>query len=76
MRSALSDHQIYLLDAHLRQSLCLHGVDPAKLVNLELLDGERVGLPFGIVREFLPMREAVEAFRTAVKQGFWYRRYC
>ncbi len=40
-----------------------------KLVNLELLDGERVGLPFAIVREFPPMREAVEAFRSAVKQG-------
>ena len=67
VRSALSDHQIYLVWMNIYASLyAFMEFDPAKLVNLELLDGERVGLPFGIVREFPPMREAVEAFRTAV----------
>ena len=70
VRSALSDHQIYLVWMHVYASLyAFMEFDPAKLVNLELLDGERVGLPFDIVREFPPMREAVEAFRSAVKQG-------
>ena len=70
VRSALSDHQIYLVWMHIYASLyAFMEFDPAKLVNLELLDGERVGLQFGIVREFPSMREAVEAFRSAVKQG-------
>ncbi|BDW83689.1 type IV conjugative transfer system coupling protein TraD [Erythrobacter sp. Dej080120_24] len=70
VRSALSDHQIYLVWMHIYASLyAFMEFDPAKLVNLELLDGERVGLPFGIVREFPPMREAVEGFRSAVKVG-------
>ena len=70
VRSALTDHQIYLVWMHIYASLyAFMEFDPAKLVNLELLDGERVGLQFGIVREFPSMREAVEAFRSAVKQG-------
>ena len=67
---ALDEYHVYLLWMHAYASgYAFMEFDPAKLVNLELLDGERVGLPFGIVREFPPMREAVEAFRTAVKQG-------
>ena len=70
VRSALTDHQFYLVWMHIYASLyAFMEFDPTKLVNLELLDGERVGLPFAIVREFPPMREAVEAFRSAVKRG-------
>jgi type IV conjugative transfer system coupling protein TraD len=70
VRSSLTDHQVYLAWMHIYASLyAFMEFDPAKQVNLELANGATLGLPFAIVREFPPMREAIEAFRLAVKQG-------
>lgn len=70
VRAALTDHQLYLVWMHLYASLyAFMEFDPGKLVNLEMLSGEVVGIPFSVVREFPPMRAAVTAFRTAVQHG-------
>lgn len=70
VRATLSDHQLYLVWMHLYASLyAFMEFDPGKLVNLEMLSGELIGIPFSVVREFPPMRAAVTAFRTAVQHG-------
>lgn len=70
VRASLSDHQLYLVWMHLYASLyAFMEFDPGKLVNLEMLSGELIGIPFSVVREFPPMRAAVTAFRTAVQHG-------
>ena len=70
VRASLSDHQLYLVWMHLYASLyAFMEFDPGKLVNLEMLNGELVGIPFSVVREFPPMRAAMTAFRTAVQHG-------
>lgn len=70
VRASLSDHQLYLVWMHLYASIyAFMEFDPGKLVNLEMLSGELVGIPFSVVREFPPMRAAVTAFRTAVQHG-------
>ncbi|MXO91076.1 type IV secretion system DNA-binding domain-containing protein [Pontixanthobacter aquaemixtae] len=70
VRTSLTDHQFYLVWMHFYASLyAFMEFDPAKLVNLTLADGDKVGLPFAVVREFPPMRDAMDAFRTAAKQG-------
>ncbi|PHR12977.1 MAG: conjugal transfer protein TraD [Sphingopyxis sp.] len=70
VRTTLTDHQFYLVWMHVYASLyAFMEFDPAKLVNLTLADGDKVGLPFAVVRDFPPMRDAIDAFRTAAKQG-------
>ncbi|VVT00837.1 type IV secretion system DNA-binding domain-containing protein [Erythrobacter sp. EC-HK427] len=70
VRTTLSDNQFYLVWMHVYASLyAFMEFDPAKLVNLTLADGEKVGLPFAVVRDFPPMIAAMDAFRTAAKQG-------
>lgn len=70
VRTTLTDHQFYLVWMHIYASLyAFMEFDPAKLVNLTLADGDKVGLPFAVVREFPPMRDAIDAFVSATKQG-------
>ncbi|KEO89743.1 conjugal transfer protein TraD [Erythrobacter longus] len=70
VRTSLTDHQFYLVWMHIYASLyAFMEFDPAKLVNLTLADGGKVGLPFAVVREFPPMRDAIDAFVSATKQG-------
>lgn len=70
VRTSLTDHQFYLVWMHIYASLyAFMEFDPAKLVNLTLADGDKVALPFAVVREFPPMRDAIDAFVSASKQG-------
>jgi type IV conjugative transfer system coupling protein TraD len=70
VRASLSDHQLYLVWMHLYASLyAFMEFDPGKLVNLEMLSGELVGIPFSVVREFPPMRTAMTAFGSALRHG-------
>ena len=60
--TALTDHQIYLAWMHLYASgYAFMEFDPGKLVELKLAGGGTVRLPFNVVRDFPPMREAVAA---------------
>src|SRR3546814_3142670 len=43
--------------------------DPGKLVELKLAGGGTVRIPFNVVREFPPMREAVSALGGAIRRG-------
>lgn len=68
--SALTDHQIYLAWMHLYASgYAFMEFDPGKLVELKLADGGTVRLPFAVVRDFPPMREAVTALGAAIRRG-------
>ena len=68
--TALTDHQIYLAWMHLYASgYAFMEFDPGKLVELKLAGGGTVRLPFNVVRDFPPMREAVAALGTAIRRG-------
>jgi len=68
--SSLTDHQIYLAWMHLYASgYAFMEFDPAKLVELKLAGGGTVRLPFDVVRDFPPMREAVTALGAAIRRG-------
>jgi len=68
--SALTDHQMYLAWMHLYASgYAFMEFDPGKLVELKLTNGGTVRIPFNLVREFPPMREAVTALGGAFRRG-------
>lgn len=68
--SALTDHQMYLAWMHLYASgYAFMEFDPGKLVELKLAGGGTVRIPFNLVREFPPMREAVSALGGALRRG-------
>lgn len=68
--SVLTDHQIYLAWMHLYASgYAFMEFDPGKLVELKLAGGGTARLPFNVVRDFPPMREAVAALGTAIRRG-------
>jgi len=68
--SALSDHQMYLAWMHLYASgYAFMEFDPGKLVELKLASGGTVRIPFNLVREFPPMREAVSTLGGAIRRG-------
>lgn len=68
--SALTDHQIYLAWMHLYASgYAFMEFDPGKLVELKLAGGGTVRLPFDVVRDFPPMREAVTSLGAAIRRG-------
>lgn len=68
--SALTDHQMYLAWMHLYASgYAFMEFDPGKLVELKLAGGGTVRIPFNLVREFPPMREAVSALGDALRRG-------
>lgn len=70
VRTTLTDHQFYLIWMHIYASLyAFMEFDPAKLVNLTLANGDKIGLPFAVVREFPPMRDAINALRTAAQKS-------
>ena len=68
--SSLTDHQMYLAWMHLYASgYAFMEFDPGKLVELKLAGGGTVRIPFNLVREFPPMREAVTALGDALRRG-------
>ena len=68
--SALTDHQMYLAWMHLYASgYAFMEFDPGKLVELKLANGGTVRIPFNLVREFPPMREAVSTLGGALRRG-------
>jgi len=68
--SELTDHQMYLAWMHLYASgYAFMEFDPGKLVELKLASGGTVRIPFNLVREFPPMREAVSTLGGAIRRG-------
>src|SRR3546814_11342708 len=68
--STLTDHQVYLAWMHVYASgYAFMEFDPGKLVELKLAGGGTVRIPFNVVREFPPMREAVSALGGAIRRG-------
>ena len=68
--STLTDHQVYLAWMHVYASgYAFMEFDPGKLVELKLAGGGTVRLPFYVVREFPPMREAVATATARVREG-------
>ena len=68
--SQLTEHQVYLLWMHVYAALYgFMEFDPDKLVSLRLSAGDSVSFPMAVIREFPPMREAVAAFKGALKEA-------
>src|SRR3546814_3943053 len=73
--STLTDHQVYLAWMHVYASgYAFMEFDPGKLVELKLAGGGTVRIPFNVVREFPPMREAVSALGGAIRRGIGDRK--
>jgi len=70
VKSSLSEHQIYLIWMHIYASgYGYMELDPEKLVNLRLADGEITAFPMSIVTQYPPMREAVIAFGETLRNA-------
>lgn len=68
--STLTDHQVYLAWMHVYASgYAFMEFDPGKLVELKLAGGGTVRIPFNVVRDFPPMREAWSALGAAIRRG-------
>lgn len=68
--ASLSDHQTYLIWMHVYASTYgFMEFDPEKLVNLRSPDGRMVAFPISVVTDYPPMREAMAAFKAALKSA-------
>ena len=70
VRSALDDHQLYLVWIHIYASLyTFMEFDPDKLINLDLAQGGHIQLPISAIANFPPMAQAVAAFWGALRHA-------
>ena len=68
--ASLSDHQTYLIWMHIYSpAYGFMEFDPQKLVNLRLADGGMAAFPISVVTDYPPMREAMAAFKAALKSA-------
>ncbi|WP_420607439.1 type IV secretion system DNA-binding domain-containing protein [Novosphingopyxis sp.] len=70
VRSALGDHQLYLVWMHIYARLyAFMEFDPSKLINLDMASGGHVQLPISAITGFPPMAQAVAAFWRALRHA-------
>ncbi len=68
VKSALSDHQVYLMWMHVYASAyTFMEFDPDKLVHLKLGGGETATFAMNVVTQYPPMRDAMAAFMAALR---------